>query len=104
MTDVLPESDDDMLSTDEELDPISDAEKNAVKNRAKVGSARPSSLLYTYGPGAIMDLPHFSIMPAGLGDWDRIWQRRPGPAGQQRSGQTQRPEKFCHRLHSSFHL
>ncbi|WP_213244441.1 MULTISPECIES: DUF1998 domain-containing protein [Gordonia] len=76
MTDVLPESDDDMLSTDEELDPISDAEKNAVKNRAKVGSARPSSLLYTYGPGAIMDLPHFSIMPAGLGDWDRIWQRR----------------------------
>ena len=48
-----------------------------VKNRAKVGSARPSSLLYTYGPGAIMDLPGFSVMPAGLDDWEPIWKRRP---------------------------
>ena len=47
-----------------------------VKNRAKVGSARPSSLLYTYGPGAIMDLPGFSVMPAGLDDWEPIWKRR----------------------------
>ena len=35
----------------------------AQHNRAKVGSGRPSSLLYTYGPGAIMDLPQFTIMP-----------------------------------------
>ena len=40
------------------------------------GSSRPSSLLYTYGPGAIMDLPQFTIMPTGLDDWDRIWKRR----------------------------
>jgi hypothetical protein len=43
-----------------------------------VGSSRPSSLLYTYGPGAIMDLPQFTIMPTGLDDWDRIWRRRDG--------------------------
>ena len=48
----------------------------SAKNRAKVGSARPSSLLYTYGPGAIMDLPGFSVMPAGLDDWEPIWKRR----------------------------
>ena len=47
-----------------------------ARNFAKVGSARPSTLLYTYGPGAIMDLPHFTIMPTGLNDWDRIWKRR----------------------------
>lgn len=64
------------------VDPLGDAEKEAEKatkhNRAKVGSGRPSSLLYTYGPGAIMDLPQFTIMPTGLDDWDRIWRRRNG--------------------------
>ncbi len=66
-----------MITNDAEvLDPLGDAEDEAVKNRAKVGSARPSSLLYTYGPGSIMDLPGFATMPAGLDDWDRIWKRR----------------------------
>jgi len=64
------------------VDPLGDADildDQAVKrNRAKVGSGRPSSLLYTYGPGAIMDLPQFTIMPTGLDDWDRIWNRRDG--------------------------
>lgn len=59
-----------------DLDPLGDVQDAAVKNRAKVGSARPSSLLYTYGPGSIMDLPGFSVMPAGLDDWERIWARR----------------------------
>jgi hypothetical protein len=58
------------------LDPLADAEEAVAKNRARVGSARPSSLLYTYGPGAIMDLPGFSVMPAGLDDWEPIWKRR----------------------------
>ncbi|MET8208354.1 DUF1998 domain-containing protein [Streptomyces sp. NPDC005373] len=62
------------------VDPLADleeeAEKAAKHNRAKVGSARPSALLYTYGPGAIMDLPQFTVMPTGLDDWDRIWRRR----------------------------
>ncbi|MEP7161776.1 MAG: DUF1998 domain-containing protein [Dermatophilaceae bacterium] len=64
------------------LDPLGDADRLAdaggKRNFAKVGSGRPSSLLYTYGPGAIMDLPHFTVMPSGLDDWDRIWDRRDG--------------------------
>lgn len=64
------------------IDPLGDAQKEAERgtkhNRAKVGSGRPSSLLYTYGPGAVMDLPRFTIMPTGLDDWDRIWKRRDG--------------------------
>jgi hypothetical protein len=94
MTDLLPASGEVMLHDEQQLlDPLGDAEEGVVKNRAKVGSARPSSLLYTYGPGAIMDLPNFSIMPAGLDDWETIWnaatmsrasrapppQRRPTP-------------------------
>src|ERR1044072_402679 len=63
--------------TNEALDPLADAEEGVVKNRAKVGSARPSSLLYTYGPGAIMDLPGFSVMPAGPDDWESNLKRRP---------------------------
>jgi hypothetical protein len=79
MTDTaIPEPDEAlvMLHGGETLDPLADADEGVTKNRAKVGSARPSSLLYTYGPGAIMDLPGFSIMPAGLDDWDPIWRRR----------------------------
>ncbi len=80
MADVLtpdPTGADGMLyDPNQALDPLADAEAGIVKNRAKVGSARPSSLLYTYGPGAIMDLPGFSVMPAGLDDWEPIWKRR----------------------------
>jgi len=64
------------------VDPLGDGDRlekdQAKKNYAKVGSARPSSLLYTYGPGSIIDLPHFTIMPTGLDEWDRIWVRRDG--------------------------
>ena len=64
------------------LDPLGDAEREAAegskRNFARVGSGRPSSLIYTYGPGAIMDLPQFTIMPAGLDDWEKIWARRDG--------------------------
>ena len=65
------------------VDPLGDGEAldeaQARRNYAKVGSARPSTLLYTYGPGAIIDLPHFTVMPTGLEDWERIWARRNGP-------------------------
>lgn len=79
MTDVTADEPSDpkmLFDASAALDPLGDAEDALVKNRAKVGSARPSSLLYTYGPGAVMDLPNFSVMPAGLDDWDRIWKRR----------------------------
>lgn len=73
---------DNATEEDRRLDPLGDidelAEQGAKHNRAKVGSGRPSSLIYTYGPGAIMDLPQLTIMPAGLDDWERIWSRRDG--------------------------
>lgn len=65
------------------LDPLGDTdaeiEAGRKRNFAKVGSGRPSGLLYTNGPGAVMDLPQFSVMPAGLDDWDLIWNRRDKP-------------------------
>ncbi|KAB1947544.1 DUF1998 domain-containing protein [Micromonospora sp. ALFpr18c] len=73
MTDTVAEV---LPDYNDALDPLGDVEAGQAKNRAKVGSARPSSLLYTYGPGAIMDLPNFSVMPAGLDDWEPIWKRR----------------------------
>lgn len=78
MSELLPDLDPVTMLVDEAdvLDPLGDSEEGVAKNRAKVGSARPSTLLYTYGPGAIMDLPNFSMMPAGLDDWDPIWRRR----------------------------
>lgn len=64
------------------VDPLGDADRledqQSHKNRAKVGTARPSSLMYNNGPGSIVDLPHFTVMPTGLDDWERIWKRRQG--------------------------
>lgn len=64
------------------VDPLGDAEQlkdsGTKKNYAKVGGARPSSLMFTFGPGSIMDLPHFTALPMGLDDWERIWARRDG--------------------------
>lgn len=65
-----------------QLDPLGDAaslkDAGRKKNYAKVGSSRPSSLMFTYGPGAVMDLPHFTVMPSGYDAWDRVWARRDG--------------------------
>ena len=70
------------LSGGNTLDPLGDAdtlkEQGVKKNYAKVGSGRPSSLLYTYGPGSVMDLPHFTVMPSGFDAWEKIWKRRDG--------------------------
>jgi hypothetical protein len=36
----------------------------------RVGELRPSQLLYTFGVGAAVDLPHLSALVLGLDDWD----------------------------------
>ncbi|MEC0222929.1 MULTISPECIES: DUF1998 domain-containing protein [Paenibacillus] len=36
----------------------------------KVGEVRNSQLISTFGPGAIMDLPDFSILIAGIDEWN----------------------------------
>lgn len=38
-------------------------------NVCRVGNVRPSQLLWTYGPGAMIDLPNFSVMTMGLDLW-----------------------------------
>ena len=35
-----------------------------------VGDVRPSQLLWTYGPGALIDLPNLSVITMGLERWD----------------------------------
>ncbi len=59
-----------------ELNPIADIEAKTTKNRSKVGSLRPSALLYTSGIGATVDLPRLSVMPSGLDSWQRYYDRR----------------------------
>lgn len=36
----------------------------------RVGQIRPSQVLWAYGPGAIVDLPNFSVMTMGIDYWD----------------------------------
>lgn len=70
-----------IFDPDQVTDPIGDqvaeTAANTRKNYARVGSARPTSLLYTYGPGSIMDLPHFTVLPTGLDEWEPVYRRRP---------------------------
>ncbi|MFI0355150.1 DrmB family protein [Actinomadura sp. 9N407] len=37
--------------------------------RRRVGSVRPSHLMFTSGVGALVDLPNFSVLVKGLDDW-----------------------------------
>lgn len=64
----------------EVLDPIADVESKTSKNYARVGSIRPSAMLYTNGIGATVDLPHFAVMPSGTDAWERVYARRAGGA------------------------
>lgn len=38
----------------------------------ELGELRPSQLIYTFGVGAIMDLPSMSVLILGLDDWDTL--------------------------------
>ena len=35
-----------------------------------VGEIRPSQLLWSYGPGALIDLPNISVITQGIDGWD----------------------------------
>jgi len=39
------------------------------KNECFIGQVRPSQLLWTYGPGAFIDLPNISVVTMGLDFW-----------------------------------
>ncbi|MFC1600827.1 DrmB family protein [Candidatus Sumerlaeota bacterium] len=40
-----------------------------VNPKKKVGELRPSQILFTFGVGAVVDLPDLSVMVMGLDDW-----------------------------------
>ena len=42
-----------------------------TSGRPRVGSIRPSQMLYAYGVGALVDLPNFAVVVAGLQAWSR---------------------------------
>jgi hypothetical protein len=48
----------------------------APLDRARVGGLRPSQLMYSYGVGALVDLPNLSVVVGGLNAWtDSVNQR-----------------------------
>ena len=42
-----------------------------MTDRTPVGEVRPSQLLWTYGPGALIDLPNLSVVTLGIDRWEK---------------------------------
>jgi hypothetical protein len=42
-----------------------------INNKTPVGEVRPSQLLWTYGPGALIDLPNVSVVTLGIDSWEK---------------------------------
>ncbi|WP_429066527.1 DrmB family protein [Aeromonas bestiarum] len=42
-----------------------------INNKTPVGEVRPSQLLWTYGPGALIDLPNLSVVTLGIDRWEK---------------------------------
>ena len=42
-----------------------------MSDKTPVGEVRPSQLLWTYGPGALVDLPNLSVVTLGIDGWDK---------------------------------
>jgi len=42
-----------------------------MTDRIPVGEVRPSQLLWTYGPGALIDLPNLSVVTLGIDQWEK---------------------------------
>jgi hypothetical protein len=42
-----------------------------TSSRTPVGEVRPSQLLWTYGPGALIDLPSLSVVTLGIDQWEK---------------------------------
>jgi len=55
------------------VDPFEHIDEVKPKNFGRVGSLRPTALLYTAGIGASVDLPHIAVMPQGLDSWERAY-------------------------------
>jgi hypothetical protein len=42
-----------------------------MSDKTPVGEVRPSQLLWTYGPGALIDLPNLSVVTLGIDLWEK---------------------------------
>lgn len=42
-----------------------------MNDKSPVGEVRPSQLLWTYGPGALVDLPNLSVITMGINQWQK---------------------------------
>lgn len=42
-----------------------------MRERSPVGEVRPSQILWTYGPGALIDLPSLSVVTMGVDSWEK---------------------------------
>ena len=42
-----------------------------MTNKSPVGEVRPSQILWTYGPGAMIDLPSLSVITMGVDRWEK---------------------------------
>lgn len=42
-----------------------------MNEKSPVGEVRPSQLLWTYGPGALVDLPNLSVVTMGINQWEK---------------------------------
>jgi len=42
-----------------------------VSDKSPVGEVRPSQILWTYGPGALIDLPNLSVVTMGVDRWEK---------------------------------
>ncbi len=64
----------------------------------KVGDIRPTQLLYTYGVGAMIDLPNIAAMVMGIDDWDTANATPVGEDRLLRAVQTQLGHQIKHLL------
>ncbi len=66
------------VATADIVDPFEHQDAVKPKNFGRVGSVRPTALLYTAGIGASVDLPHIAVMPQGLDAWERAYAQMGG--------------------------
>ena len=50
---------------------MTDTKKNNHPGTTPVGEVRPTQLLWTYGPGALIDMPSLSVVTLGIDRWDK---------------------------------
>lgn len=63
------------LAASDVLDPFAHLDEVKPKNFSRIGTVRPTALLYTGGIGATVDLPHVAVMPQGLDAWELAYRQ-----------------------------